>query len=413
MAVQEADGIAEEARAKKPAPKTLQTLFELLVVAFCTLSFGFTALGVLHSLLEKNAAGHRDFVEYWAAGQQLAHHANPYDRDALLLVERKADFPSGQPAMIMPNPPVALALVAPLGYLSPLRAELLWCSLLLAGLIASVWAMRRLHKRPASALDLLAYFFAPALCCLLTGQMSMLVLVGLAFFLLWNGPRPMLAGCALAFCALKPHLLLPFGIVLLAWIFQTRRYRLLAGAALALALAFAVALILDPHALADYRQMMALARVDRVAIPCLSNALRRAVAPDAMWLQYLPAVLGCIWAMVYYRRHRFHWDWTKHGSLLALVSLIVAPYSWFTDQVVVVPALLHALYTTRSRTLVSVLALASAIVQLSIFGGGTRMLHSPWLLLTAPFWLGWYLLATRSAQESFSSIDIPRTQVCE
>ena len=410
MAVRKADGIAEVPQA--PALKTLQTLFELLAVIVCTLSFAFTGLGVLHSLLQKGAAGKRDFVEYWAAGQQLAHHADPYDRDALLRVEQSAAFPSGQPAMIMPNPPVALVLVAPLGYLSPMPAELLWCSMLLAGLIASVWAVRRLHERPASPLDLVAYFFAPALCCLLTGQMSMLILVGLAFFLLWNSSRPVLAGCALAFCMLKPHLLLPFGAVLLVWSLQTRRYRLLAGAVLALATATAAALVLAPHAFADYRNMMALARVDKVPIPCLSNALRRALAPNAMWLQYLPAVLGCVWALVYYRRHRFHWDWASHGSLLALVSLAVAPYSWFTDQVIVIPALLHALYTTRSRTLIAVLALASAMAELSIFGGGTRMLHSAWLLGTAPFWLAWYLLATRAAQESPSCVAEPVTQVC-
>ena len=136
-----------------------------------------------------------------------------------------------------------------------MHAELLWCSLLLAGLIASVWAVRRLHERPATTLDLVVYFFAPALCCLLTGQMSMLILVGLAFFLLWNGSRPMLAGCALAFCILKPHLLLPFGAVLLVWSFQTRRYRP-AGrrqSSPALTIAAAAALALDPHAFADYR----------------------------------------------------------------------------------------------------------------------------------------------------------------
>lgn len=409
MAVKKTDGIADVA--KGSAPKALQTLFEFLVIAFCTLSFAFTTAGILYSLLAKNAAGQRDFVEYWAAGQQLAHHSNPYDSDGLLRVERTAGFPSDQPAMIMANAPVVLAFVAPLGYLSPLPAELLWCSLLLAGLIASVWAIRRLHGRPATTLDLLAYFFAPALCCLLTGQMSMLVLVGLAFFLLWNSSHPILAGCALALFMLKPHLLLPFGAVLLIWAVQTRRYRLLAGAVLTLMVATGAGFALDPHAIADYRHMMALARVDKIPMPCLSSALRRAVAPNAMWLQYLPAALSCIWAVVYYRRHRSHWDWASHGSLLALVSLAVAPYSWFTDQVIVVPALLHPLYTTRSRTLVAVLALASAIVQLSIFGGGTRMLHSPWLLITAPFWLAWYLLATRAEQESPSSVVVAVTQV--
>ena len=141
--------------------------------------------------------------------------------------------------------------------------------------------------------------------------------------------------------------------------------------------------------------MMIAARVDKVAMPCLSNVLRRGIAPDAMWIQYVPVALGCLWALNYYRRHRSEWDWLSHGSLLMLVSLLVAPYTWLTDQVVLIPALLHGLSVTRSKALVAVLALASASMQLSIFRGGTHLLHSSFVVWTAPVWLAWYLLAVR------------------
>ena len=29
-----------------------------------------------------------------------------------------------------------------------------------------------------------------------------------------------------------------------------------------------------------------------------------------------------------------------HGSLVLLVSVLVAPYSWFTDEVILIPAML-------------------------------------------------------------------------
>ncbi len=375
----------------------LQTATEFIVVAFCTLAFFFTAAGVFHSLLQKDAAGHRDFVEYWAAGQQLSHHANPYDEQQLLRLERSAGLPPDIPVMLVRSPPVVLPLVAPLGYLSPHVAELSWCSTLLALLLASVWMVRCLHGRPPTAIDTLAYFFAPAMACLLVGQMSMLVLFGIVLFLFLHRSRPMLAGAALWFCLPKPHLLLPFAVVLLLWTLERRRYRVLVGAGLMVAATAAIAYVLDPHAWAQCAQLARDSRADLIPLPCLANALRRAIAPGAIWLQYLPAALGCLWALDYYRRHRLNWDWTSHGSLLLLVSLVVAPYSWFTDQVVAIPALLHGLYIARSRGLVAFLGLASAAVQLAIFGGGTRFLHSPWLLWTAPFWLGWYLLATRTA----------------
>ena len=52
-----------------------QAVVEFLAVGICTIAFAFTAVGICASLLGRNAAGLRDFVEYWAAGQQLIHHA--------------------------------------------------------------------------------------------------------------------------------------------------------------------------------------------------------------------------------------------------------------------------------------------------------------------------------------------------
>ena len=99
----------------------LRTLAEFLVVVVCTLSFIFTVMGIASGVLGRDAAGTRDFVEYWASGQQLSHHANPYDGSALLPMERAVGLPSGIPPMIMGNAPPALPLVYPLGFLHPGR----------------------------------------------------------------------------------------------------------------------------------------------------------------------------------------------------------------------------------------------------------------------------------------------------
>jgi hypothetical protein len=376
--------------------KTVWSLAEFLVVGFCTLALMFTATGIVAFLRHKDAAGQRDFVEYWASGQQLAHHANPYNGGALLGIERTAGFPSDTPALIMGNAPPALLLVRPLGSLGSSAGELFWTLALLAALAGSVQTVRGLYGSAERwPLLFFAYSFGPALDCLLTGQMSILILLGLALFLRLHGTHPLLAGVSLWLCLLKPQLFLPFGVVLLVWIFTSRRYRILVGATAALAVSAVLVYILDPIAWTQYHQMMITVRYDRGVVPCLSNLLRRSIDGDAIWLQYVPAVLGCIWALRYYRRHRAEWDWLSHGSLLMLVSVLVAPYTWLTDQAVLIPALLHGLSVTRSKSMVAVLALISAAVQLSIFRGGTHLLHSSFVVWTAPVWLAWYLLAVR------------------
>jgi len=382
---------------KKP-----RAIVEFLVVGICTVALALTVVGICAGLLGKHAAGSRDFVEYWASGHLLAHHANPYDGNAILGLERSAGYPSNLSALIMWNPPTALLLVLPLGFLGPTAGELLWSLLLLASLVASVRIVWAMHGRPKNLLHLLGYSFGPALVCLLAGQVSIFVLLGLVLFLRLHRSRPFMAGVSLWLCLLKPHLFLPFGIVLLVWAIATRSYRLLAGIAAALGFSSGVVLLWDPLVWLHYSQMMSsmsTARMQQELIPCLSIMFRWIISPKAMWLQYLPSVLGCIWALAYFRKHYDHWDWMEHGSLLMLVSVIVAPYAWLMDQAILLPALLHAAYFTRSRSLIAVLALASAVIELGALRG-VALLHSPLYLWTAPAWLAWYLYATRTTGAS-------------
>jgi hypothetical protein len=307
-------------------------------------------------------------------------------------MERAAGYPSGLPAFIMPNPPTALPLVAPLGLFGPKVAELLWLAVSLACLITSVQLIRTMHGSPRNQIHWLGYSFAPALSCLLSGQITIFILFGLALFLRLHRSWPFLAGLSLWFCLLKPHLFLPFGIALLVWIVVTRNYKVLAGAASSIAISSAITFLLDPSAWAHYGQMMRSRRPDLLSIQCLSIVLRNYMG-HIVWMQYLPVALGCVWALAYFRRHRDHWDWMAHGSLLMLVSVLVAPYSWLMDQAILIPALLHAAYLTRSRGLIATLALASAAIEVGILWG-SPLLHSALYLWTSPAWLAWYLYAT-------------------
>jgi hypothetical protein len=177
-------------------------------------------------------------------------------------------------------------------------------------------------------------------------------------------------------CALKPHLFLAFGVVLLAWVLVSGSYKLLAGAAVAMAASFAVVYWLDPKEL----------------VPCLSVRLRLWLSPQTMWLQYIPAALGCAWALGYFWPRRHAWDWMKNGSLLMVVSLVTAPYSWVYDDGLAVPALLQGAYLTRSKTLLVVLAFASVLIEVELIGGIN--ISSTLYLWTTPAWLAWYLCAT-------------------
>jgi hypothetical protein len=379
------------------AQNRIRTIAEFLIVGVCTVAFAFNAAGVVATLFTDNWAGARDFVTYWSSGRQLTHHLNPYDREGILALEHSVGFSGSAAPLIMRNPPPSLLLVLPLGLFGIRSASVLWTMFMLVALVASVRTIAAIHDHRKSQLNILAYAFAPVLSCLIAGQTALFVLLGLALFLRLQSRRPLLAGAALWLCALKPHLFLPFAVVLLAWIVVSRRYKILLGGAIAFAGSALVISAIDPVVWSQYGHMMRAAKLDIAIIPSISMALRLFVSPSTTWLQYLPAVCGCIWAIAYFARHYEGWSWIEHGSLLMLVSVVVAPYSWFMDQAVLLPALLHALYRNQSRSVVAVFALLSAVIEIANFRGVPlrSMYLYPW---TASVWLAWYLYTSRHAK---------------
>jgi hypothetical protein len=385
----------------KPLQSKFRTFIEAAVVIICTLSFGAFVIGLCVLLITGNNPGGRDVVSFWVAGRQIVHHANPYDSAAIRSIELAAGFKDSAQTLIMRNPPSALCLVIPLGLFGLRAGTLLWSSLLIVCLIVSVHMLWVMHSRPRNKLHYLAYSFAPALTCILGGQTALFALLGLVLFSRFHRTRPVAAGLALWLCALKPHLFLPFAASLLLWVVVTRSYRLLSATAVALLASSLVAWRLDPAVWTQYAQMMRSSGIESEFIPCVGIGLRFAIDRNAMWLQYLPALVGCVWAVSFYWRRRSQWDWTRDGAALMLVSILVSPYGWLTDQTLVIPALLVGIYRATSREELGALALASAAIEIAQIAG--KGMHSAFYLWTTPFWLAWYMYVSIKARSAKTS----------
>ena len=141
--------------------------------------------------------------------------------------------------------------------------------------------------------------------------------------------------------------------------------------------------------------------VETEFVPTLSEIFRIAINPTVAWLQFLPAVAGCLWGLWYFRRHRDPWDWQRHGALLMLVSLLVAPYAWFTDEAVLLPAIFQAIYTADaspgSRSMLCFGAV-NAVALIEVVSG--VQLDSPLYVWTSAAWLLWYLWAMRAGRSA-------------
>jgi hypothetical protein len=383
--------------AETSAAKPRIDFVDFSIATVAGLALAFTTLFLCVVPLIGNITGSRDFVVFWATGQQLVHHANPYDAAAMKQIEHAAGLNTGYNVLFMRNPPWALPLALPLGLLGLRVGAFLWSITIVACLVVSVLMLWRMQGRPPNHLHWLGLSFGPALVCAMMGQTTLFSLLGYVLFLDLHRKRPFLAGASLWLCLLKPHLFIPFGVVLLLWILVFRRYKVLAGVLVALGASCSVVYLLDPTAWADYAQMMHTNLQEQEYIPCLVVVLRRWLRPHSVWLQYLAPALGSVWALIYFWPRRHAWEWERYGNPLVLVSLVAAPYSWVYDGGLAIPALLQGAYLTRSRILLAILAVASISIEVELVCG--VKITSALYLWTVPGWFAWYLLAQATSKE--------------
>jgi hypothetical protein len=294
----------------------------------------------------------------------------------------------------------------PLGFVSAKTGLVLWMLAQFVSLSVSLWMIWLLLGRPPTLLPLFGYLFAPALVCIQAGQISLFILLGIVLFLHLHETRPFFAGATLLPCALKPHLFLPFAIALLLWAISRSAYRILAGFSAALLAGFALTFFLDRNAWSQYVKMMRAENMLNEHVATLSSTLRFLVDPDATWLQFLPCVAACSWAIWYFWTHRDRWRWINEGLLVLLVSAMCTPYGWFFDESVLLPAVLVGVFRARQsrRSLLPIALVAgAALVEMNM----SPKLISPAYLWTTPAWLLWFVFASSADKPSRKSINEP------
>ena len=343
--------------------------------------------------LDNKTATDRDYIQYWALEQQYAHGANPFDAAAILRIQRAAGM--DKPSVLMSlGPPVAFFFALPLGWVSAKTGLVMWMLLLMACMGASLWVLWLLHGRPESRWHLIGLGFPPALWCLISGQLGIFFLLDIVLFLYFIRRRPWLAGAALVLCALKPHLFLPCAVVLALWSLRRREMGVLGGFAAAVAVSCGLTLWIDPHAWGQYVRMLHTTPIMDQLLPTMSVGLRFLVDRHAHWIEFIPEAGACIWAGWYYITRREHWDWNREGMLLLLVGVVFSPYSWYSDQALLFPAVLAGLY--RAQKSAPALALFGVVAGAGLVGVLAQIpMTSPYYMWTAPALLLWYLYAMR------------------
>jgi hypothetical protein len=372
----------------------------------------FVLLGCIHAVLNvftavrPKAAAQADFIQFWATGHLLAARQSPYDLDKLLKLELDAGMTHASPRLSN-SPPLLLPLFLPLGFVGARLGFFLWFVAQLTCLYASAELLNATFGKQLGYLRWIVFVFGPVLLCERTGQLGVFFLMCLVLFLGLHRKQPFLAGVCLAPLALKPHLILPFGLVLLMWVIVERRWKILIGAGAAWACSAGVLWVLVTDAWQQYSSLMHKMHLMDWAAPCLSVYLRRLIGGPAV-IQFIPTMLAAGGAAIWYCRKRRAWAWETDGAMLLALGLVTAPYAWVMDEAIALPAILLTLVRCKgSWNWLACLALLNLVFLIEEMRGVGVL--TPAYLWTAPAWFLWCILASRARSETQAANLVPAT----
>ncbi len=317
-----------------------------------------------------------DFFTFWAAGWVVGHGGNPYDPAQWQAVHQAFQ------AHFMPNPtcpyplPTAV-LFAPLGFLSETNAAIVWVTLsqvcLLAATVAIANAVswwRALRFAPFLVLGLA--LFRPAVATMMVGQMGGLLafIIALAAWL-WSREQWFWGGFALGWLLVKPAGPALFLLAAAGWLLWRRQWRGLAGMAATLFLSLLVTELLQPAWPIDWLTSLwhkTLVSVGLTYPPTIWGVLALALNLAPFWT-VVAGVLSAgglvagLWAVT---RLPPVQQWLGMLGVVLPLALMVSPYLWSYDHVVVWPVLVVILARLDERGW-PVSALAGGLLAFDLF----------------------------------------------
>ena len=349
-------------------------------------------LGVVNSnrIFNGGLPAPMDFAAFWTAGRLAVEGGNPYDSAAVRDVQRGIGL--NDTAIMMWNPPWALTVVLPLGWLDFSSAYGLWLLFQLALVILGtelVWRGLGGSNRTRVIAHALALSFAPTLLLVYCGQLTSFVFVGLGGYLALRKRHPYLAGAVGALTAIKPHMLVLFALWLVVDALRSSAGRkVLLGGAVSLLLMSVPPLIANPNVWSQYvanatgGSSADHEHVASWAPPLAGWWLRQAVPGQPFAVQWLPLVLGVGCFLVRGR--------TATVPMLVGFSMLIAPYGvWHHDLVLMLLPILAttaALVEKPIRAAVAFGVVAFVLADVLLFA---------MILAKAPYeWFVWVVPAT-------------------
>jgi hypothetical protein len=356
------------------------------------------AIVIVTSFLPPFSLGHNDLRPYWGASYLLRHgqpFTDPQQMNQIQWLLTDAPAPTG--AMMTWNPPWLLVVLIPLTFFDFQHAVWLWLitSLILFGLVITwtshAYLPEKIPTRASQVLLFALLLFPPFWNTLALGQISTLVLLGLAGYLRFYEQKPLLAGIFLALTIIKPHLVLLVLPLIFLHSLWRRQWPLLAGFAGFILITTLLTFALRPTFLAEYIALMSQRQSLLLALqtPTLANLIFHLSGyrlSAFIGLLALPFMIGYWW---YIGRHTPS-KWLHTATIFILLSVTLMPYGFAFDFVVLfIPIIAVIMWLLQANPLSKPMQIGLIVAYIALNILFFHQRSTP----IGQFTLGWYPLA--------------------
>lgn len=308
-------------------------------------------------LLSNRTDSHKqDFAAYWQAGHMVLSGQNVYD-SALWIAVRNQEGTAlhSEPTFQYPLP--FAILFSPLGLLPVQFAYMLSIFLSQVALLASLLILLSFYPERSGYLELIVvagiFLFRPTFSVISNGQiLHLLLLIVCASVWLFHRERWFLGGFILCVLSLKPSIGIPILVLIGLWLLSRKQWRGILGMLLGGVVTAALGMMVNTRWILDYVQVGGNAFSKYYGMhPTLWGFVDKVFVENRV---SVPIGFVCVVAVLAVEVYIFWWNRPNMEAFPAFAiivpaGLLIAPYSWNYDQILLAVPILFLMITISSK----------------------------------------------------------------